>query len=94
MFAGRKEGQLGVEHSVGAELVSLVGTGEGVASQVEHADHRIVMHHIEILGPLSVRYGDKMEVCGLDSEARPIGTADRSSEAANLDVVEYREERD
>ena len=44
---------MGVDDSVGDELESFLGTGEGVASQVEHA-----IHHIEIHGPLSARYGD------------------------------------
>lgn len=100
MFAGRKEGQMSVEGPVGHELVSFVGTGEGVASQVEHAIHRIVMHHLEIPGPLSGRTGHKMEVFGLISEARSVGRSvdgsDEvgSSEAQDLGVVEYREERD
>jgi hypothetical protein len=100
MFAGRKEGQMSVEGPVGHELVSFVGTGEGVASQVEHAIHRIVMHHLEIPGPLLGRPGHKMEVSGLDFEARQMGRAvERSNEvgsldAENLEVVEYREERD
>jgi hypothetical protein len=89
-----------VEDPVEAELVSFVGTGEGVASQVVLAVHRIVMLRIEVHGPLSARYGDKMEVSGLDFEARQIARAvDRSneagsSEAENLEVIEYREDRD
>jgi hypothetical protein len=99
VFPGWKSRQ-GVEVSMEPELVSFVGTGAGVASRVEPAVHRIVMHHLEIPGPPLGRPGHKMEVSGLDFEARQMRRAvERSNEvgsldAENLEVVEYREERD
>jgi hypothetical protein len=91
---------MSVEGPVGHELVSFVGTGEEVASQVEHAVHRSVMRHLEIPGPPLGQPGNKMEVSCVDIEARQMGRAvERSNEvgsldAENLEVVEYREERD